>query len=272
MTGKVVVISPSPFSRYTLATLYLLERQGVTISGVVLNRLLNIPRLKREFQRDGARLIRKVYRKLVLRSSENPSSGEPTIVDYMQAKNMPMVTVPKFCRDRSIDLLVTNNLNQNNVQTFLEEKNADCIPFTGGGLIRQAILDRAGMGVVNCHMGILPYYRGMDVVQWPIIDNRLDQIGLTTHIMDAGVDTGDILRVFRINTVPYSRLADLRNHMECQMPDALVKSCMDLINGVATLRAQETNEGTQHFIMNWRLSRQIDDLLSHQARDEKDTY
>ena len=48
--------------------------------------------------------------------------------------------------------------------------------------------------------GGLPLYRGMDVVEWPILMNDFDNIGVTTHFMENGVDTGDILKVKKNST------------------------------------------------------------------------
>jgi methionyl-tRNA formyltransferase len=44
-------------------------------------------------------------------------------------------------------------------------------------------------------MSIVPDYRGMDVVEWPILHGEPDKVGLTVHVMDSGIDTGDILSI-----------------------------------------------------------------------------
>ena len=69
--------------------------------------------------------------------------------------------------------------------------------FYWSGLLRKVLLVDLEKAL-NCHMGILPFYRGMDVAQWPILNQDFSNIGLTTHIIDEGVDTGDIL-VHKIN-------------------------------------------------------------------------
>ena len=56
-------------------------------------------------------------------------------------------------------------------------------------------------------MGLLPKYRGMDVVEWPIIDKSFN-LGLTTHLIYKGVDTGDIIEqkhiIFDIQILNYN--------------------------------------------------------------------
>ena len=264
MKYKVVVISPNPYSRYTLSTLYLLERQDIQVTAVISLKMLNMDRIFKEFKRDGFRLLRKIYRKLILRTSENPVSGTDNIVSFMEESEMPLIPVPAYCKKHGIEYFATSDLNNKKVHSFLDKHKPDCIPFTGGGLIRQSVIDRAGKGVVNCHMGVLPYYRGMDVVQWPICNKDFDNIGMTTHIMDEGVDTGDILSVIKVNSVSHDNLKSLRNSFERLMPQVLVEGCSGLLSGDIKLRPQMAEDGIQHFIMNKRLSPMIDSYLQQQ--------
>ena len=44
----------------------------------------------------------------------------------------------------------------------------------------------------NFHGGLLPYYRGVGIFSWAII-NREEETGITLHELDAGLDTGPII-------------------------------------------------------------------------------
>ncbi len=55
------------------------------------------------------------------------------------------------------------------------------------------------IGVLNAHGGILPEYRGMNVMEWSLLQG--DQIGVTVHFIDSKIDTGQICFV---NKVPVS--------------------------------------------------------------------
>jgi len=264
MKSKVIVISPNPYSRYTLTTLYLLKQMNIQVTAVVSLKLLNVNRIFSEFRRDGVRLLRKVYRKLILKSSENTVSGDDNIVSFMAENNMSFISVPKYCNDNNIQYVTTANLNDDKVYKLLDEHQPDCIAFTGGGLLRKGIIERSGKGVINCHMGILPYYRGMDVVQWPILNRDFDNIGMTTHIIDRGVDTGDILEIFKIDSSNYPDLKSLRNAFERLMPQVLAKSCEGLLNGSIVPKSQSPKDGIQHFVSNKRLAPLIDQLLQSQ--------
>ena len=46
------------------------------------------------------------------------------------------------------------------VEELLKIYNTDLIVFTGGGLIRENILNYSGVGIINCHMG---FYQCIEV-------------------------------------------------------------------------------------------------------------
>ena len=45
---------------------------------------------------------------------------------------------------------------------------------------------------MNIHASLLPKYRGAAPIQWAVIDGE-KETGVTTMMMDVGLDTGDIL-------------------------------------------------------------------------------
>lgn len=59
-------------------------------------------------------------------------------------------------------------------------------------IIGQSLRDTPLKGVINFHGGKLPYYRGRNIVNWAIINDE-KEIGLTSHYVDEGIDTGDII-------------------------------------------------------------------------------
>jgi methionyl-tRNA formyltransferase len=65
-----------------------------------------------------------------------------------------------------------------------------------GYLLRRPVLDLFPRGGVNLHPGYLPYNRGAYPNVWSIVDGT--PAGATLHLMDEGVDTGDILAQTRV--------------------------------------------------------------------------
>lgn len=62
-----------------------------------------------------------------------------------------------------------------------------------GQILPQSIIDLPPLGVINVHASLLPLYRGAAPIQWAIANGE-SETGVTTMKIDAGLDTGDMLR------------------------------------------------------------------------------
>lgn len=61
-----------------------------------------------------------------------------------------------------------------------------------GRILPKIILDLPLKGCVNVHASLLPKYRGAGPIQWAVINGERET-GITTMLMDEGMDTGAIL-------------------------------------------------------------------------------
>ncbi len=63
----------------------------------------------------------------------------------------------------------------------------------GTDLIRRPVIELAGEVALNLHTGISPRYRGASSVFWALHNEEPEWVGSTVHVLDAGVDSGDIV-------------------------------------------------------------------------------
>ncbi len=61
-----------------------------------------------------------------------------------------------------------------------------------GHILRESVLKLPRIACINVHASLLPAYRGPAPIQWAVINGERET-GVTTMIMDKGLDTGDIL-------------------------------------------------------------------------------
>ena len=61
-----------------------------------------------------------------------------------------------------------------------------------GQIIPSEIIHMPKYGCINVHASLLPKYRGASPIQWTVLDG-CEYSGVTTMLMDEGIDTGDIL-------------------------------------------------------------------------------
>jgi folate-dependent phosphoribosylglycinamide formyltransferase PurN len=252
---RVIVFSPSPHSLYTVTILELLKVHGFTVQGIVLRKILNWRRLISELRRDGPRLAWKIWRKLVLRQHAYGPRPYQTLPDVMSELGVQSASVPEWARNAGVQVWRCTTLNDRAVQKALLECEPDAVVFSGGGLIREPILQASGVGVINTHLGVLPMYRGMDVVEWPILEGRPDDVGLSVHLMSTGVDEGDMLAKYRAAREHTESIFDLRERLEALSPVACVSATVGLLKGEIRPCPQNPSDGKQYFIMHHRLRR-----------------
>ena len=112
-----------------------------------------------------------------------------------------------------------------------------------GRILPPAILSLPPRGCVNVHGSLLPKYRGAGPIQWAIINGETET-GITTMLMDEGMDTGAILLQEAIPIAPEdtagslsSRLADLGGRL-------LVETLAQLKMGTLIPRPQDHAQGS----------------------------
>lgn len=70
-----------------------------------------------------------------------------------------------------------------------------------GRILHTPILQLPPMGCVNVHGSLLPKYRGAAPVQWAVINGETET-GITTMLMDEGMDTGAMLLQEKLEILP----------------------------------------------------------------------
>ncbi|WP_250125215.1 methionyl-tRNA formyltransferase [Chroococcidiopsis sp. CCMEE 29] len=75
----------------------------------------------------------------------------------------------------------------------LKQSGADAFVVVAyGQILSQEILDMPRLGCINVHGSLLPKYRGAAPIQWCLYHGEVET-GITTMLIDAGMDTGAML-------------------------------------------------------------------------------
>jgi methionyl-tRNA formyltransferase len=147
------------------------------------------------------------------------------------------------CRDQNSPQAVTQ----------LKQWSPDVAVFTGGNILRAEILQVPRLCVMNSHLALLPEIRGMSSPEWSILCDVA--LGITIHLMDAGIDTGPIL-LRRDFTPPdgCDSFTDLRNRMIAEGIELVAEAVAGLERGQLIAVPQTDREkDTQFFVMHERL-------------------
>ena len=99
-----------------------------------------------------------------------------------------------------------------------------------GKILPKAILDIPPKGCINVHASLLPKYRGAAPINWAIINGE-PETGITTMLMDEGMDTGDILLTEKIKIKDDDTASDIHDRLKDLGAQVLLKTIHALEKG-----------------------------------------
>jgi methionyl-tRNA formyltransferase len=112
-----------------------------------------------------------------------------------------------------------------------------------GRILPSAILSLPPLGCINVHASLLPKYRGAGPIQWAIINGETET-GITTMLMDEGMDTGAMLLQKAIPITPDDTTGTLSPRLAELGGRLLVETIAQLKAGILTPRPQDTSQAT----------------------------
>ena len=112
-----------------------------------------------------------------------------------------------------------------------------------GKIIPQEILDIPTGGCINVHASLLPKYRGAACLNAPIL-NGDSETGVTIMRMEAGLDTGPILRQTKIKLNGAESLSDVHDRLSSVGAELLVPTLLDFLAGKIKPQAQDDSQAS----------------------------
>ena len=119
------------------------------------------------------------------------------------------------------------------------KQNPDVIVVAAyGQILPKAVLDVPKFGCVNIHGSLLPKYRGAAPIQQAVLNG--DKVtGITTMLMDVGLDTGDILLTKETEIGENETSAALFDRLSVLGGELILETLSALKNGTVTPKKQD---------------------------------
>ncbi|MCI8727510.1 MAG: methionyl-tRNA formyltransferase [Hungatella sp.] len=125
----------------------------------------------------------------------------------------------------------------------LKDLNPDTIVVVAfGQILKKNILDLPPFGCVNVHASLLPGYRGSAPIQWAVINGEKES-GVTTMMMDEGIDTGDMLEKASIPLESDETGGSLHDKLS-RLGAELILSTLTKLEDGTLKRTPQTDENT----------------------------
>lgn len=157
--------------------------------------------------------------------------GWATVAGQTLFRALIMPSLAALSRRRVAEILSTSGLSRNAIPEKLlvrvpSVNSPECLAalrrlapkvvvVNGTRIIKAEVLNCVPAKFINTHAGITPLYRGVHGAYWALAQEDRTHCGVTVHLVDTGIDTGNILGQATIQpaaadnfaTYPYLQLA-----------------------------------------------------------------
>lgn len=159
-------------------------------------------------------------------------------------------------------LITVQSVNDDYTLKHLREIKPDLVVVHGTRIIAKHILQNTSATFLNIHAGITPRYRGSHGAYWAMVNDDIENCGVTVHVVDAGIDTGgivaqDVISITNqdnFSTYPYLQLA--------KGLQLLKRVIAQFFSGEMTMKKNSLNSALWHHPTLWyylykRLTRRV---------------
>lgn len=112
-----------------------------------------------------------------------------------------------------------------------------------GKILPEYILNFPKYGCINMHASLLPKYRGAGPIQWAVINGE-KKTGITSMLMEKGLDTGDMLLKCETEIGEYETADQLHDRLKVMGAQLLIETIQCLEDGTLKPEKQNDDEST----------------------------
>jgi methionyl-tRNA formyltransferase len=205
----------------------------------------------------------------ILAKNNYPIIGVVTQPDRPKGRGRKYVASPvKITAERyDLPVIQPERVRDEQFLNIFKKLSPDMVVLVAfGQILPGEIIEFPKMGCINVHPSLLPKYRGAAPINWALI--RGEEItGITTILMDEGVDSGDILLQEETTIKPDETFDKLHDRLSIMGSGLLLKTVEGITEGTIPRTPQDSTLATYAPLLkkedgkiNWQAS--IKDILN----------
>ncbi|MGA6983318.1 MAG: formyltransferase family protein [Candidatus Sulfotelmatobacter sp.] len=268
---RIVILAPNVYSETACAMSAHLAESGCVPVGALTISTLHPRTLARKIGQWGlGGAARYAFEKLIPLNRHQSSAQNPYLEPMLQHGGSFLRSLKEVAAHYSFPLALCQEMNSSQALSRLTKWSPDLIIFTGGNILRRPLLDIPRLGVLNVHLALLPQIRGMSSPEWSLLENV--PVGITIHFMDAGIDTGPILKKYEfLQASECNSLSDLRHRLIAFGVTKVAEVVAGLDRGQVSAQPQsdftkDENQDRQFFVMHdWLRTKAAESLVHHRT-------
>lgn len=147
------------------------------------------------------------------------------------------------------------------VQTISELKPEIIVVVAYGQILPKEILNLPPYGCINVHASLLPKYRGAAPIHWAIFNGEKES-GITTMLMEEGLDTGPMLLKESVVISSNMTTGELHDKLAQLGGKLLIETLDKLVNGDINPIVQDNTQFSyapllkrEHEKINWQMTK-----------------
>ena len=155
-----------------------------------------------------------------------------------RGKKLKKSEVKEKAEELGLDIFQPDKIKRKESIDLLKSYNPDVIVVVAyGQILSKDILDIPKYGCINVHASLLPKLRGAAPINWAIINGE-KKSGVTTMMMDVGLDTGDIILKTEIDISEDMNAEELHDALKIDGANLLIETLKAIEKKVVIRAAQ----------------------------------
>ena len=147
--------------------------------------------------------------------------------------------VKKFAVSQGIPVLQPVKMKDPEFLSQLQSFKPDMIVVVAFRLLPREVWSMPRLGTFNLHAALLPQYRGAAPINWAVINGERIT-GVTSFLIDDGIDTGTILMREQYRIKPEDTAADVHDALMEMGTKVVLQTVGNLLEGNAEARLQKS--------------------------------
>ncbi|SCG83510.1 methionyl-tRNA formyltransferase [Proteiniborus sp. DW1] len=161
-----------------------------------------------------------------------------------RGKKVQYTPVKERALELGLNIYQPDNVNSSESVEIIKNENPDVIVVVAyGQILKESILNIPRFGCINVHASLLPKYRGAAPINWAIINGE-KTTGVTTMLMEKGLDSGDMLLKREVDILDGETAGELHDRLMKLGAELLIDTIADLERGSIIRIPQDHEKAT----------------------------
>ncbi len=167
--------------------------------------------------------------------------GVVTVADKASGRGLKIneSAVKKYAVEHNIPVLQPVSLKDPEFLEALKAWKADLFVVVAFRMLPKVVWSMPKLGTFNLHAALLPQYRGAAPINWAVI-NGDKTTGVTTFMIDEGMDTGGIMYRYDCKIGPDETVGDVHDRLMVMGAELVVNTVEAIIENNVEFRPQKS--------------------------------